>query len=305
MTNALLLLNDVLSHGFDGGLFVTGLEQHLRDVLVSKDPQTLVLLEASEAVQKRYAEQARSCSPVWIFRALDVLNTCDINYRTARNKRLMVEIGLVKLCGLVQAPQQPATQPMPASKPAAQPAAQKPVEAKPVEKPVEKPAEQPAEPKQEAPKAAPKIPTVNLSFGKKPAATTPAAETPATPKEERNNPFTLDQLRDAWFGLKQSLADEPRLVQLVQLYKPNLVEPMVVEVQMPNPWQLEEMKKALPRLVKQIQDQLQNDHLQIRAVQAEYNAEQMAFTAEEQYKLMTEANPLLNTLKEKLDLVID
>ena len=174
-----------------------------------------------------------------------------------------------------------------------------------MEKPVEKPAEQPAEPKQEAPKAAPKIPTVNLSFGKKPAATTPAAETPATPKEERNNPFTLDQLRDAWFGLKQSLADEPRLVQLVQLYKPNLVEPMVAEVQMPNPWQLEEMKKALPRLVKQIQDQLQNDHLQIRAVQAEYNAEQMAFTAEEQYKLMTEANPLLNTLKEKLDLVID
>jgi DNA polymerase-3 subunit gamma/tau len=306
VTGAMLLLNDVLSHGFDAGHFVTGLEQHLRDVLVSKDPQTLVLLEASEAVQKRYAEQTRNCSPVWIFRALDVLNTCDINYRTARNKRLMVEIGLVKLCGLVQM-QQPAAQPMPPTKPAAQPAAQKPVEAKPVEKPAEQPAEpKPEAPKQEAPKAAPKIPTVNLSFGvKKPAATTPATETPATPKEERNNPFTLEQLRDAWFGLKESLADEPRLVQLVQLYKPNLVETELAEVPMPNPWQLEEMKKALPRLVAQIRDRLQNDHLQIRAVQAEYNAEQMAFTADEQYKLMAEANPMLATLKEKLDLVID
>ena len=286
VTGSMLLLNDVLSRGFDAGHFIIGLEQHLRDVLVSKDPQTLVLLEASDAIRKRYAEQAQHCSPIWIFRALDVLNTCDINYRTARNKRLMVEIGLVKLCGLVMPAQQPAQQPVPAQ-------------------PSQPSKVQPSAPKPEAPKAAPKIPTVNLSFGKKPAATTPAAETPATPKEERNAPFTLDQLRDAWFGLKQSLADEPRLVQLVQLYKPNLVEPMVAEVQMPNPWQLEEMKKALPRLVKQIQDQLQNDHLQIRAVQAEYNAEQMAFTAEEQYKLMTEANPLLNTLKEKLDLVID
>ena len=74
---------------------------------------------------------------------------------------------------------------------------------------------------------------------------------------------------------------------------------------MPNPWQQEEMRKALPRLQRQLQDSLQNDHVQIRVVLAQYNAEQMAFTAEEQYKLMMEANPLVATLKDKLDLVID
>ena len=125
---ALLLFNEVLNHGFDAGHFVTGFAQHLRDVLVSKDAVTLPLLETSEAIQKRYAEQAQKCHPMWLFQALDILNTCDINYRTARNKRLTVELALVKLCQLGVAMNQPAAvspQPAPA-KPAApsQPAAQ-------------------------------------------------------------------------------------------------------------------------------------------------------------------------------------
>ena len=98
VAHALLLFNDVLNHGFDAGHFVTGFAQHLRDVLVSKDAQTVPLLETSEAIKQRYADQAKRCTPVWLFRALEILNTCDINYRTARNKRLMVELALVKLC---------------------------------------------------------------------------------------------------------------------------------------------------------------------------------------------------------------
>ena len=100
VTASLLLFNDVLSHGFDASHFVTGLAQHLRDVLVSKDPQTLPLLETSDSIRQRYAEQATRCVPLWLFQALDILNTCDINYRTARNKRLTVELALVKLCQL-------------------------------------------------------------------------------------------------------------------------------------------------------------------------------------------------------------
>ena len=74
---------------------------------------------------------------------------------------------------------------------------------------------------------------------------------------------------------------------------------------MPNPWQMDQMKKAIPALVTELRKTLHNDRLTIRLVQAEFTQEQMAFTAEEKYKLMTQSNPELALLKEKLDLQID
>ena len=78
---------------------------------------------------------------------------------------------------------------------------------------------------------------------------------------------------------------------------PLMVDDLTAEIQMPNPWQMTEMRKALPGLLRQLRATLHNDHLEIRLVQAEYNQEQMAFTAEEKYKLMVEQNPVLSTLR--------
>ena len=74
---------------------------------------------------------------------------------------------------------------------------------------------------------------------------------------------------------------------------------------MPNPWQMEEMRKALPDLLRQLRQQLHNSNISIRLTQAEYDKEAMAFTAEEKYALMSNQNPALALLKEKLDLQID
>ena len=74
---------------------------------------------------------------------------------------------------------------------------------------------------------------------------------------------------------------------------------------MPNPWQLQEMKKALPILIQKLHTTLRNSALQINLVQAEFSQEQMAFTAEEKFAIMADQNPVLNELKEKLDLQID
>lgn len=101
ISSALLLLDEVLSKGFDAGHFVSGLTSHLRNVLVSKDAATVCLLEVSEQVRKRYAEQASRCTAPWLLRVLEVMGQCDINYRTARNKRLTVELALVKMCSLM------------------------------------------------------------------------------------------------------------------------------------------------------------------------------------------------------------
>ncbi len=314
VTSALLLFNDVLNHGFDASHFVTGLAQHLRDVLVSKDPQTLPLLETSDAIRKRYAEQAQHCAPVWIFQALDILNTCDINYRTARNKRLTVELALVKLTqlGVPQnvpqtVPQTAAPQPAPApAKPAPKPVSQ-PQAAKPV---VEQPST-PPQAAQQAPKepvpSIPKIPSISLSLGKKkeePVTGNPSPVT-ASPQEESNRPFTADQLRDAWVGLAATHTEELRLKQLMETYMPQLIEEHTAQIKMPNPWQMKELQKAMPALLRQMRSALHNTNLQINVIQEEFNQEQMAFTAEEKYALMVEQNPALAQLKETLDLQID
>ena len=301
VAGALLLLNEVLCKGFDAGHFVTGFAQHLRDVLVSKDPQTLPLLETAETIRQRYGAQAQKCAPMWIFAALDLLNTCDMNYRTARNKRLTVELALVKLCQLgVQ--QTVVTAPQPVA-PTAQPAP----------KPAPKPAPQPAQPAapSAAPKATmpsiPKMPSIGLGLGPKPKPAEPTNSSPApTPPEvEGNRPFTADQFRDAWIGLSRTHTEEPRLVQLLENYMPELTDEVTAEVEMPNPWQLQEMRKALPGLLAELRNKLHNRDLNIHLSLAEYGEEQMAFTAEEKYKLMVESNPMLATLKEKLDLQID
>ena len=314
VSQALLLLNDVLAHGFDAGHFVTGLAQHLRDVLVSKDAQTAVLLETSDAFRRRYVAQAQLCTPIWLFQALDIINTCDINYRTARNKRLTVELALVKLCQLGVPQQVPVQQtPLQQAAPKA-PVQQAPVQPKPQAAPVSQaapaasasaPAPAPAAAPAPAP-AAIKIPSVGLGLGLK--KNTPAAPQPdpaAAPQTPQNSPFTADQLKDAWVGLSRTHKEEPRLVQLIVDYSPRMVEENVAEIQMPNPWQLAQMHKALPHLLKELHGVLHNTMLQIRLTLAQYDEAQMAFTAEEKYKLMAEQNPAVQLLKDKLELQID
>ena len=303
VAGALMLFNDVLNHGFDAGHFVTGFAQHLRDVLVSKDPITLPLLETGDSIRARYAEQAKRCHPVWLFMALDILNTCDINYRTARNKRLTVELALVKLCQLgVQAAMPQTAQPTP--QPAAQPAA-KPAVTQQASKPAA-PAAAPAEPTKPAANV-PKMPKLGLGLGPKRELNsndqTSAAQ--AAPQEETNRPFTADQLRDAWVGLAATHKEELRLKELIENYIPQLTDEGTAEIQMPNPWQMDEMRKAMPKLIVQLRETLHNSELTIRVTQAEFKKEQMAFTAEEKYALMAEQNPALAQLKERLDLQID
>ena len=86
---------------------------------------------------------------------------------------------------------------------------------------------------------------------------------------------------------------------------PQLIEEHIAQIKMPNPWQMKELQKAMPALLRQLRSALHNTDLQINVIQEEFNQEQMAFTAEEKYALMAEQNPALAQLKETLDLQID
>ena len=93
----LLILDEVMRMGFDGDIFINGLAEHLRNILVAKDNQTVELLSVSEALKKRYLDQANNTPSAFIISALDVANECDINYKMARNKRLHVEMAMIKM----------------------------------------------------------------------------------------------------------------------------------------------------------------------------------------------------------------
>ena len=100
ISDALLLLNDVLNKGFDGSHFITGLSSHLRDLLVSKDPATLPLLEVGASIRERYQAQAQQCPLPFLDRAMKLCNDCDLNYRASKNKRLLVELTLIQVAQL-------------------------------------------------------------------------------------------------------------------------------------------------------------------------------------------------------------
>lgn len=102
VSEIMVLLNDVLNKGFDGGHLVNGLASHVRNVLMAKDAQTLPLLEVSQQQRQRYQEQAQKCPTRFLYNALQIMNRCDVEYRQSSNKRLLVELTLIQVAQITQ-----------------------------------------------------------------------------------------------------------------------------------------------------------------------------------------------------------
>ncbi len=317
VSDALLLLNEVLVKGFDAGHFVTGFAQHLRDVLVSKDVATIQLLETSDTIRQHYQEQAQRCHAKWLFNALDVMNTCDVQYRTAKNKRLTVELALVKLCRLTEAPVQEVQKVQSvgqssgvqkvqgsnatvAPKPA--PVVQSAAQAAPAPKPAA------AKPAAAMPSlgSMPSLGNLGVIGQAKPASQSQqAAPANATPSVQRNNPFTADQLNDAWVGLRVHFQGEERLLAMLANYQPTLVNEELCRITVANPWQKQEFAKFGKKVMDLIRDALQNDLLKLQVDVAEFDRSTKAYTAAEKYKLLVKQNPHLADLKTRMNLQLE
>ena len=102
VSEVMVLLNDVINKGFDGGHLVNGLASHVRNVLMAKDAQTLPLLETSQQQRQRYQEQAQRCPVRFLYSALQIMNRCDVEYRQSSNKRLLVELTLIQVAQITQ-----------------------------------------------------------------------------------------------------------------------------------------------------------------------------------------------------------
>ena len=315
VSEALLLLNEVLTKGFDAGNFVTGFAQHLRDVLVSKDVATLPLLETSDVIRQHYQEQAQRCAAKWLFNALDIVNTCDINYRTAKNKRLTVELALVKLCRLTEAPAQevqrvqntgvqattPAAQPAPRPATAPQPTAV--VQPAVAPKPATPTA--PPPPKPTSLGAMPSLGNLGKLSATPQATAQPTAAAPTTEQQKRNNPFTLDQLKSAWVGQIKYFEKEERFKAMLTTYELVRDSETKFHITVDNQLQKKEFAKFGKQLMDRVRDVLQNDDVQLRVEVAEYTAAQVAYTSTEKYKILNQLNPHLEELRQRMNLQIE
>ena len=102
VTELMMTLNGIINRGFDAGNVITGLASHLRNVMMAKDPSTLTLLETSQQQVEKYKQQATKCPTNFLYRALKILNRCDLDYRQSNNNRLLVELTLIEMAQLTQ-----------------------------------------------------------------------------------------------------------------------------------------------------------------------------------------------------------
>ena len=323
----MLTLNEILSKGFAANHFISGFASHLRDLLVSRDAQTLPLLEVSETVRTRYSEQAAKCRPQFLYRALRFCNDCDLNYRTSSNKRLLVELTLIQVaqavdddeagCGLG---------PTKILKPlfaAIAPAAAAP----------QAPKAQPTATTQQRPAATPAAATA-------PSATLPVANTQntaaaqhhvrpvslsisATKMQQRRkqaNSANLDQARRIvinevqpfewkdlsyqWYRFAMELPQEQNAIAgRMKNMRPQLMDNFVVEVPVENDQVLMLMNSIRDDLVCYLRMGLHNGKVDVRfrIIQAE-EAKKRAYTRQEQLAAMLEKSPGLAVLKNTLNL---
>ena len=206
VSEVLLVFDEILRKGFDGDLFIDGLSEHLRNLLVCQDPETVALLEVSEGLQARYFEQATLAPPAFVLSALEVANVCDLNYKMARNKRLHVELALIRMTYLNRAVQAPALAEM---------AEKKRPEGSSV--PVRTKVEEPATPKE----------------------TPPSVEEPekVSPKEEPAPPQTGKLKRSAKF-------DVPRVSTSLEALEAEVSEEEGQQVKSPHELKLEEIQEV-------------------------------------------------------------
>lgn len=323
----LLLLNDVLQRGFDGGNFIAGLATHMRNLLVSRDAVTLPLLEMSERMRNRYQEQAQRCPIRFVYKVLKLANDCDQAYRTSRNKRLQVEICLIQSAVAAE----PAGEDDPTPAKTLQPIAKKAATTIP---PVEKaPSAPPAAP---IPPSVSPTPAPVAGTAPQPLATTasPAASESAAPKklmkvsfknfgagkktEEKKNeeevktveylkePINEERLGLAWYAFIDSLPhDSVALAQRLKGLQPIVKDDNTALLIVSNQQVQQTVDNLMTQILSTMRQELKNYEFSIVTQLEEIREVTKSYSAPEILKMMKEQNADVGELVSRLQLSFD
>jgi len=306
---SLLLYKQVRDAGFDSHFFIDGLAAHIRDLMVAKSSKTLPLLEATEEVSRQYQKQAAALPAVWFYKGMDLVNSCDLNYRNSGNKQFLVELTLIKLCRLNHTDEVPKqetrkdtrsaaqTKPMPQPMPnpqAQHPHPQAPVQPAPGPQTVQQPHPHPQASRQTTGPIA-----FRLNKDKDAAATSAEDDGehhPARQNPHRRNPFTLDLLMQGWRNYMQMNSKQVILVNTMRAATPERIDDETYRVCVENPVQVAEFNKILPELLPHLRDTVKNDMLALEVVISEKTDRPKLLTREELLQKMAGENPLLTSL---------
>ena len=308
----LLLYKEICDKGFESQHFVSGLSNHFRNLLVSKDAATLSLLEMGEATAKRYGEQATKCDTRLLYKAMDLSNKCDLDYRVSNNKRFLVELMLIQICQLsmpaepvqtvqpaLQSVRTTAAQPQPQPAPQAAP---KPAPAQPATPPKPAPSAQaytprPATPRPTAtPRAGMPVPSIRIN----------AQKTETTDvREKRRNPFNQDALVAAWLKYAETIPDEVALYNTMLTHKPTLKGEIMCHVEIESTIQQSLITLTKDALLAFIHNELQNDYIDLETEIKVSNERRVSYNTGDILIAMKEDNPNLEKAVEMLNLEID
>ena len=343
VSEALMIFNEVLNKGFDAHHFISGLSSHLRDVLVSKDPVTIQLLEVGADIGERYKQQASACSVEFLFGALSISNDCDLNYRISKNKRLLIELALIKICQLNGVKKKiltneepvvlqkitPASTPLTNKQESAQnykpaSAVETVVEEKEIAQPAEKPAEtvtvsQPeatntvqsapaSDPdKKTIPKPAPSVkfpPSVSISISSVKPENIPTSTASSEEKEiTKNASFTNDDLVAKWQEFSKKEELNPGTKAFLNARTPSLKDDNTIEVMVDNKFQEKELIQM--DILNYLRRELHNTSIRLKVEFTPETEFVKHQTPKEIYKRMATDYPLVEKLRKNLDMEVD
>jgi DNA polymerase III subunit gamma/tau len=312
-TEILLLFNEIIEKGFDGAHFLMGYSEHLRNLLVCKDPRTVNLMEAGDSIKVKYTEQSQKSHPVFLLKALDIINRCDLSYRTSNNKRLHIELALLQTAALLQqnqqmestaaiaaSPKPPSTIPGKAtSSPGAPPTAATNVVSS------EKPAESPAKPIPPPPPKPGKPASIKINKPqteddeKKKHEPSESLSSEDRPEES----FTEESLLKIWDKLKDRYKESSVTVfTAMNTHQPRVSGINMIEVTVDNVIQKESIFEQKPEILSFLRKNLNNYAVNLEVKVTDTPKVHKAYLPAEKFQKMVEKNPDVEKLKNDLDL---
>jgi DNA polymerase-3 subunit gamma/tau len=311
----MLLLNEILSKGFDGQQILGGLALFFRDLLVCKDPQTIVLFEAGDAIREKYLKLAKLCEQTFLYKAMEMTNETDLSYRFSKNKRFAIELLLIRLCQLNTSQPQGEDK----KKITIEPIAVSQAKREPVV-PLQT-VNQPEKPKSseglndildaKVPKN--ETPVSENNSGKSLARARlnnspeagKAAENYSKPEDPvQTNSFTQDELMNIWKDYAQKSGDV-YLKNVMQYVNPVLKDDFTIEIETLNPDQENFFREKSPEIKGYLSTTLQNANIKFDIKITKETHQQALFTDKDKYLYMLEKNPSLKNLVEEFNLRLD
>ena len=311
LSEIMLTFDEILKKGFDAHNFLVGLGEHLRNILVSKDPQTLTLIEVSDKLRQRYATQAQACNQTFLLRALALISKTDVNYRSAKNQRLLVEMALMQLTFLTASldaeKKNDEPQLIPTNQTTAAPAETQLHNASELRNAVKEPdlkfASKPTVPFDQL-KVKSNFSIQELQKVAGPAVQAITETVVAAPIQ--NKPVNEADMLAAMRKLgEEKMTSGARQLGTILTTSHAKLQGTQILLSILSETQKEQMNASRQEVIDVLRKRLQNNELSLEISITDLPVQNKAFKPHDIFKAMAERNPALNELKKRFDLEID